>query len=513
MLRNRLVVLGLLCPSLLVITGCAPGASGSSLAPPTATQIGAQGPVLPNPGNPPISKQQQIQAGLQAAQQVYQQMPVLPDSSPVTQYVRALGNRLAAQIPQQYSWPFQFHVVAEKDINAFALPGGQMFVNLGAITAADNAAELAGVMAHEMSHVYLQHAAKMAVQQQQTQGIAAVGAGILGAILGNGAAGNIANAAIGIGANLYELRYSRGDEAQADATGAIIMYKAGYNPRAMAQFFQKIEQQGGPGAPQFLSDHPNPGNRVAAVDQEVAEWPAKNFTNNTQNFIAARRNAQGVRAYSAQQIQQQAQSGYWARMNQQDGAVFNPNGTGAPTATPAGQAPNQAGPSTMGNISYSQVAPRGGMQSFQGSVFTLSYPANWQASSDQNGGATIAPAAGASGGSVAYGVVIGGTSQNVGALSQATQSLVQSLQQSNPGMNVASQPSSLNVAGQQGESLMLRSNSPITLNGQPLAETDWLVTVARPQGGLLYMIFIAPQRDFGRLRSTYQTMLNSLQVR
>jgi len=117
------------------------------------------GPQFPDPGHVHMSREQQRVLGLKAAAQVYQQMPVLPDSSLETQYIRQLGHKLVATIPPQNSWPFDFHVVAQKEINAFALPGGPMFVNMGTITAAHNEAELAGVMAHEMLHVYIQHSA------------------------------------------------------------------------------------------------------------------------------------------------------------------------------------------------------------------------------------------------------------------------------------------------------------------------------------------------------------------
>jgi len=119
-------------------------------------------PQLPDPGSVGITKEQQVELGRQAMAEVYKQLPVLPDSSPQTQYIRQLGKRLAGVIPQEYSWPFEFHVIPQKDINAFALPGGPMFVNVGAIVAANNEAELVGVMAHEMSHVNMQHSAKQA---------------------------------------------------------------------------------------------------------------------------------------------------------------------------------------------------------------------------------------------------------------------------------------------------------------------------------------------------------------
>ncbi len=105
-----------------------------------------------------------------------------PTADPATQYVQQLGAKLVAQIPQQYSWPYQFHVIAQKEINAFALPGGPIFINLGTITAAANEAELAGVMAHEMSHVYMQHSAKQAGKTNWIAGLA----GLAGAVLGSG---------------------------------------------------------------------------------------------------------------------------------------------------------------------------------------------------------------------------------------------------------------------------------------------------------------------------------------
>jgi hypothetical protein len=116
-----------------------------------ATQSYAQsaGPTFPDPGKPHMSRDQQRALGLQVAAKAYEQMPVLPDSSPETQYIRQLGQKLVATIPPEHSWPFEFHEVAQKEINAFALPGGPMFVNLGTLTAAANEAPLAGVMGHE----------------------------------------------------------------------------------------------------------------------------------------------------------------------------------------------------------------------------------------------------------------------------------------------------------------------------------------------------------------------------
>ncbi len=440
----------------------------------------------------------QLPDGRQAMAEVYKQMPVLPDSSPETQYIRQLGKKLVDVIPQENSWPYEFHVIPQKEINAFALPGGPMFINIGAIVQADNEAQLAGVMAHEMSHVYMQHSAKQA-SKAQWAGLL----GALGGLFGGGTAGSLARLGIQLGAGSLMMKYSRADESQADAVGAIIMHRAGYDPRALADFFQKLEQQGGGGGPQFLSDHPNPGNRQAAIDKEVSNWPPKNYLRNSQAFIRAKQDANTVKTYTGEQIAAGAKQGVWAQQNRQGGAI--------PANVPATS--NQTVGGNLENVSYPQVRPTGNMKQLQHSAFSISYPENWQGSGDQQSTVTIAPQAGVGQGGIAYGVVIGGAQDsNATSLDQATADLVQTLQQSNPGLQVSGNMQNIQVNELQGRSVNLSGASPIQRNGQPLRERDWLVTVARPQGGLLYLVFIAPDRDFGQLRSTYERMLNSLQV-
>lgn len=288
----------------------------------TLAYTAVEGPELPDPGKAPLSRDQQLQLGLQTAAKVYQQMPVLPDNSPETQYIRALGQKLVATIPRDHSWPFEFHTVPQKEINAFALPGGPMFVNVGTITAAANEAELAGVMAHEMSHVYMQHSAKQVGKERTTDAIA----GIVGAIINsttNGDLSQLAQAGIQFGAQGLMLKYSRTDEAQADAVGAIILYRAGYNPQALSDFFKKLAAQGSTG-PQFLSDHPNPGNREEAIQKEIASWPPRHYTTSSPQFASVRQHATGLKVYTAEEIAQGAKTGQWAKLNQQNGAAFKP---------------------------------------------------------------------------------------------------------------------------------------------------------------------------------------------
>src|SRR5215472_11981537 len=276
-------------------------------------------PELPDPGRPRMTRDEQKQLGLQVAGQVYTQMPVLPDSSPETQYIQALGKRLVNTIPADRSWSFQFHVLPQKEINAFALPGGPMFVNIGTITAADNEAELAGVMAHEMAHVYMQHSAKQQGKSSLLGGLAELAGAAAGEL--GGIAGTAAQTGIKLGAGTLLLKYSRGDEAQADAVGAIILWKAGINPIALADFFQKLAEKGNNG-PQFLSDHPNPGNRRTAIQAEIKDWPNQRYSGDSAQFASVREHATGVRAYNAKEIADGAKAGQWAAENRKNGAVF-----------------------------------------------------------------------------------------------------------------------------------------------------------------------------------------------
>ena len=174
---------------------------------------------VPPPCKNGFTVEQEQTEGAKVAAEVFKQMPVLPDGSPVSRYIQQLGAKLVAVTPG-YRWPFNFHVVASEEINAFALPGGAMFVNLGTIQAAETESQLAGVMAHELSHVVMRHST-CNMTKQQTVGTWA-GLGQLGAaiLLGNGALGSMATQGIGVVTGLGFLRMSRDYEKQADLLGA-----------------------------------------------------------------------------------------------------------------------------------------------------------------------------------------------------------------------------------------------------------------------------------------------------
>src|SRR5256885_13448575 len=195
-----------------------------------------------------------VKLGRDAAAQAEQQFPLLRDAR-VDSYVESVGQRLVAAIPSEFQHPefrYYFKVVNASDINAFALPGGPMYVNRGMIQAARTEGEMAGVMAHELSHVALRHGTAQATKAQK-YGLLAGILGIAGTILGGPGVGQLAQAPFAV----YFLKFSREYETEADLLGARIMANAGYDPRDLANMFQTIERQGGGGGGGFLSGHPS----------------------------------------------------------------------------------------------------------------------------------------------------------------------------------------------------------------------------------------------------------------
>ena len=464
-------------------------------------------PELPDPGNTRISREQQQQLGFQAAAEVYKQIPVLPDNSSETQYVRQLGQRLVATIPPEHSWPFEFHVVAQKEINAFALPGGEMFVNVGTITAAANEAQLAGVMAHEMSHVYMQHSAKQMEKAQLTQGLA----GLAGAIFGNkgGTLGSLAQAGVQVGAGMVMLKYSRGDEAQADEVGALILYRAGYNPQAMADFFKTLETQGGSG-PQFLSDHPNPGNREAAIEKEIQGWPPKKYQTASSAFTKVHQHASGVKTYTADEIAKGAKTGQWDALNKQNGAVLKSAAGAAPPETTSAKSSN-----TTGNpASSNDVMPGSRLLTVDLGPMRIARPENWDviAAQQQGQSITIAPRSGIVSNGIGYGVVINGAFfKGKATIDEMTAEIVRSLQ-SGSDLQVVGKATPIEVAGVGGRSVTMQSTSPFPdARGQSQNERDWLVTLPRPDGSAVFLVFVAPESEYEHLSPTFDRMLKSAQ--
>jgi beta-barrel assembly-enhancing protease len=217
-----------------------------------------------------FSPAQDVELGRRAAAELRRELPIVRDRQ-TENYVGRIGERLVAAIPGRLRQPqfrYTFQVVDRRDINAFALPGGPIFVNRGMLDAARNDGEVAGVIAHELSHVVLRHATAQATKGQKFQ-LGALAGQILGSVVG-GRTGAIITQGSQIGIGTYFLKYSREYEREADLLGVQIMARAGYDPRDMANMFQTIARRTGNGGPEWLSDHPNPTNRYAAINREAA---------------------------------------------------------------------------------------------------------------------------------------------------------------------------------------------------------------------------------------------------
>jgi hypothetical protein len=453
----------------LLVSGCGGGIKTNAPLQPGAN-------AFPQPtGYNMFSVEQEVQLGKQAEQEADSQLPLLPARNAVSDFVSTLGTKLARNLPEN-PYQFSFKVINQKEINAFALPGGPVRINLGTIQAAQNEAQVAGVLAHEIAHVYLRHSTRQASKAQ----IAQIPAAILGGIAGNGAAGQLARLGLQLGLGSTFLKYSRDAESEADYVGAKLMYETGYDPHEMARFFDRLaEESGRGGGPQFLSDHPNPGNRAEAVNSAISQLPPKEFVKNTPLFTQAKTEAGKAKPYTAQQIQQMAA--------QKQGSIDQ--------------------------ISRGSVEPNGSFQRLDHSAFQIQYPSNWKAFGNQNGPVTIAPEAGVSQNAIAYGVVISGYQpQGQQSLQQSAEQIYEGLRQGNPQMQPAGQPQNTQVNGMPAVAVDLRSPSPLVSNGQSVVEHDKLVCVQRPDGTVLWLLFIAPDRDYSALTPTFQRMLQSLRV-
>ncbi len=439
-----------------------------------------------------MSPKQQIELGRKAAKQVYEQMPVLPDSSKVTQYVQRLGHKLTPYAPG-YRWPYNFHVVNVADINAFALPGGEIFVNLGTIQAADDEAQFAAVMAHEISHVVLQHSVCNLEKGQRVGIFAALGQIASGILLGNSTAGALAEKGIGFTAGLSYLHMSRGAEREADLEGVDILYDAGYDPRAMAQFFETIEGKYGKGGAQFLSDHPNPGNRTEYVDREIATLPPKaHYVTNSPAFTEIHNVVANMRAYTSKEVS----SGAWKHKN--------PNQT-------VSTGVNQYNFNTPANTKVDTAPPQRWIK-FQGSGFTMEVPSDWRAAGDQSS-AMVAPPGGivqtanGNASNLVYGVLTDVyRPDQAGDTREMFNALVTELKRENSGLETGPiEPMKI------GDIAAQTVNGDNRMANDGRGEHDWIVGVPQ-QNTIRYFIFVSPESDFAKMRPIFEHIVSSIHL-
>lgn len=213
-----------------------------------------------------VSVDDEIAIGREAQAQISRQTPQVTDRA-VTSYVERVGRSLASRAPGP-QYPYSFDVANYREVNAFALPGGPVWVHRGAIDLAGNESQLAGVLAHEVAHIAQRHAA----DQLTKAVIANFGLGLLGALLGNSGGANATQIAARLAAGGAFLKFSRDDEREADRVGAELMHRAGWDARGMLEFMQALESQAHRhpnSVDAFFSTHPSPENRVGLL-REVA---------------------------------------------------------------------------------------------------------------------------------------------------------------------------------------------------------------------------------------------------
>ncbi|HUR34883.1 MAG TPA: M48 family metallopeptidase [Vicinamibacterales bacterium] len=427
---------------------------------------------------------QDVELGLQAAAEARQQLPIMRDDA-VTSYVERLGQRLTAIVPadlQHSEFRYTFETVNVREINAFALPGGPMFVNRGMVEAANSEGEVVGVMAHELSHVLLRHGTAQASKAGKYQ-MGQVAGAVLGAIIG-GRVGSVVAQGTQFGLGTAFLRFGREYERQADLLGAQLMARAGYDAREMASMFRTIEKQGGASGPEWLSDHPNPGNRSEYIEKEAMSLRVANPVGDRSGFDRVKAHLRTLpRAPSSEEV---ARTG-------------NRGGGGGDTSRPTG---------TLGRVE----PPASRFREYnEGNLFRISVPTNWRELAGSSA-VTFAPngAFGQANGQnvFTHGVEVGVSRNERHDLPEATADFIQVLAQSN--RRLAQRSDSLNavLSGRRALQTTLENVSDAT--GQP--EIIQLVTTKLSDGTLFYVIAVAPDRDFRGYEATFLQVVRSIRI-
>jgi hypothetical protein len=449
-----------------------------------------------NPGWNMFSPQQDVEIGAQSAVQAERQLPILRDRE-VDDYINRIGQRLAANAggPQ---FQYRFRVVNASDINAFALPGGYVYLNRGIIENARNEGEVAGVLAHEIAHSALRHGTHQASKAYAAQAGLQILGGLLGGKVGNNTA-QILNTVGGIGMNALFLKFTRDLETQADVRGAQILSASGYTPADMVSFFQQLERVDRSKKTTWLSHHPAPPDRIARIEKErLLLHEPSTPTQNTQQLASIQRD---LRRYgSAPTMAQIAQ-----------GTANNPPMTSNTGSSSIGRVP---APSS----SFRQYSNRGG-------AYQIAYPSNWRVYDSGGFGVTIAPEGGVGTidgrTEVVYGLIVNhyepsgsATRQSLRGsgsvtLESATNDLIAQIRQTSPHLRVISgSGQQLRLDGRTALAASLRGRNPNTR----LDERVTLVTRALPDGHLVYVVFVTPEAEARNYNGVLNRIVQSVNV-
>ncbi len=452
----------------------------------------AQAQTKIKPGFNLFSPDDDVQIGQQSAAEAAQQLPLMNDAQ-VNAYVNTIGQRLAANAGGP-GFRYQFRVVNQSDINAFALPGGYVFINRGVLDNSRNEGEVAGVIAHEISHVALRHGTHQASKAYLAQAGISILGGILGGRVGEGTA-QIINAVGGIGLNALFLKYSRDLETQADVRGSQILAASGYSPVDMVNFFKTLERVDASKKTNWLSNHPAPPDRIARIEKEaqllrVSPTPTENVA-------------------ELRQVQSRL-------------AGFGAGQPGRSVSQASASGPSSGRTRSSGRAQTISVpAPSNSLNTYtsRSGVYRIAYPSNWQVYDSGSTVVTIAPPGGAgnvNGNSeIVYGAIINhydpfgnGPVGNI-SLQSATQDLLAAIQQSSPHLRLASNSGQrLRLSGGNALAATLRGTDPAT----GIDERVVVVTRQLSDEHLLYLLFITPERDAGNYSNVLNAMVNSLQI-
>jgi Zn-dependent protease with chaperone function len=423
---------------------------------------------------------QDVELGQQAAQEMRQQLPILSDDE-AKSYVEALGRRLVGAVPRELQHPefrYTFDVVNVREINASALPGGPMFVNRGMIQTAATEGEIAGVMAHEISHVVLRHGTAQASKATKYE-VGSVLGQIAGAIIGGGW-GQVVSGASQFGFGAAFLRFSREYEKQADIEGSHIMAAAGYDPRDMANVFKRIEADSGPGGPQWLSDHPNPGNRVEYITEEAQKLRVQNPIRDTRAFDQVQAHLKRLPPAPTTEEAVKSRSG------------------GRTSGTSGGDVPRPTGRVEPPSSRYRTYS--------EGNLFQVAVPSNWR-ELPSSASVTFAPEGAYGQGIFTHGVEFGLARNQSRDLQDATDELLQSLAQGNPNLTRPTRYDRINIDGNRGLRTIV---SNVSTTGE--RETIAVFSTQLRNGNLFYALAVAPANVFDSYRGTFDRILGSVKL-
>ena len=433
-----------------------------------------------------FTPEQDVQIGREAVAEIRQQYPIIQDER-VTTYLAMLGDRLVAAAPAELKKPvyeYSFTPVNLKEINAFALPGGPMFVHRGMFTAAATEGEVVGVMAHELSHVLLRHGTANASKAQNPWLQLGQLAGQLGgAMVGGGAGAAIAQGAdFGLGTLL--LKYSRDYEKQADLLGAQIMARAGYDPRALAHMFETIARESkssGGGGPQWMSSHPDPGNRTGYITKEAEALTIASAADD-RSFATIKTTFAGLPAPLTM-------AELARRKTEPAGNAVQSVGTpGQPVPRPAAE--------------YKSISG--------GKVFQADVPTNWTSLSTSNA-IRIVPENGfgqMNGQTVfSHGIEFGIAQAGTRDLREATMTWLKAVAQNNPELKVAGEQQALRISQRSAIATPLVNPSP--LGG---VERIGLYTTFLTDGTLFYYLTIVPEKDAANFQEAFRKIGESIKL-